>query len=142
MPKMLNDFVFNLEVALQNAGVLDQDFKLIEEEVKLIEEVKLTKKYKVTLGRTEHLQQVIEVEANGAELANEMAWDLSGDWKCVDTEEFLDGIECLEEVKLTRQHEVECLKCEHVWTEVIYLKVCPKCGNDDVMQTIYLQKGE
>ena len=26
MPKMLNDFVFNLEVALQNAGVLDQWF--------------------------------------------------------------------------------------------------------------------
>jgi len=38
--------------------------------------------------------------------------------------------------------EVECLKCGHVWTEIIYLKVCPKCGNDDVMQTIYLQKGE
>lgn len=26
MPKMLNDFVFNIEVALQNAGVLDLDF--------------------------------------------------------------------------------------------------------------------
>lgn len=26
MPKMLHDFVFGLEVALQNAGVLDQDF--------------------------------------------------------------------------------------------------------------------
>lgn len=26
MPKMLNDFVFAIEVALQNAGVLDQDF--------------------------------------------------------------------------------------------------------------------
>lgn len=33
MPKMLNDFVFNLEVALQNAGVLDENFNLIEEEV-------------------------------------------------------------------------------------------------------------
>ena len=31
MPKMLNDFVFNIEVALQNANVLDQDFKLIKE---------------------------------------------------------------------------------------------------------------
>jgi hypothetical protein len=30
MPKMLNDFVFNLEVALQNAGVLDADFNEIE----------------------------------------------------------------------------------------------------------------
>jgi len=26
MPKMLNDFVFNLEVALQNAGMRDQWF--------------------------------------------------------------------------------------------------------------------
>lgn len=28
MPKMLNDFVFNIEVALQNAGVLDDDFNV------------------------------------------------------------------------------------------------------------------
>lgn len=26
MPKMLNDFVFGIEVALQNVGVLDEDF--------------------------------------------------------------------------------------------------------------------
>ena len=32
MSKMLNDFVFNIEVALQNAGVLDQDFNEIKEE--------------------------------------------------------------------------------------------------------------
>jgi hypothetical protein len=31
MPKVLNDFVFNIEVALQNAGILDVDFNLIEE---------------------------------------------------------------------------------------------------------------
>jgi hypothetical protein len=31
MPKMLNDFVFNIEVALQNAGILNNDFELIEE---------------------------------------------------------------------------------------------------------------
>jgi len=31
MPKVLNDFVFNIEVALQNAGVLNVDFNLIEE---------------------------------------------------------------------------------------------------------------
>jgi hypothetical protein len=29
MPKMLNDFVFNIEVELQYAGVLDQDFNEI-----------------------------------------------------------------------------------------------------------------
>lgn len=32
MPKMLNDFVFGIEVALQNAGVLDQDFNQIGSE--------------------------------------------------------------------------------------------------------------
>ena len=31
MPKMLNDFVFNIEVALQNADILNNDFELIEE---------------------------------------------------------------------------------------------------------------
>jgi hypothetical protein len=31
MPKVLNDFVFNIEVALQNEGILDDDFNLIEE---------------------------------------------------------------------------------------------------------------
>ena len=31
MPKVLNDFVFNIEVALQNAGVYDADFNLIQE---------------------------------------------------------------------------------------------------------------
>lgn len=30
MPKMLNDFVFNIEVALQDAGILDQDFNQIK----------------------------------------------------------------------------------------------------------------
>jgi hypothetical protein len=29
MPKVVNDFVFNLEVALQNAGWLDQDFNVL-----------------------------------------------------------------------------------------------------------------
>lgn len=32
MPKVLNDFVFNIEVALQNAGIYDQDFNLIEKD--------------------------------------------------------------------------------------------------------------
>jgi hypothetical protein len=30
MPKMLNDFVFSIEVALQNVGVLDEGFNKIE----------------------------------------------------------------------------------------------------------------
>ena len=29
MPKMLNDFIFNMEVELQYAGVLDEDFNEI-----------------------------------------------------------------------------------------------------------------
>lgn len=29
MPKMLNDFVFNIETALQDANVLDENFNLI-----------------------------------------------------------------------------------------------------------------
>lgn len=29
LPKMLNDFIFNIEVALQNAGVLDEHFNQI-----------------------------------------------------------------------------------------------------------------
>jgi hypothetical protein len=29
LPKMLNDFIFNIEVALQNAGVLDEHFNRI-----------------------------------------------------------------------------------------------------------------
>lgn len=33
MPKMLNDFVFNIEVALQDAGILNSDFELIEEKL-------------------------------------------------------------------------------------------------------------
>ena len=32
MSKMLNDFVFNIEVALQNEGILDQDFNKVKEE--------------------------------------------------------------------------------------------------------------
>jgi hypothetical protein len=31
MPKMLHDFVFNIEVALINAGVLDDDFNEINQ---------------------------------------------------------------------------------------------------------------
>ena len=31
MPKMLGDFVFNIEMALQDAGVLDENFAEIKE---------------------------------------------------------------------------------------------------------------
>lgn len=31
MPKVLNDFIFNIEVKLQYAGVLDKDFNVIKE---------------------------------------------------------------------------------------------------------------
>jgi hypothetical protein len=29
MPKLLNDFIFNIEVSLQDAGVLDNDFNIV-----------------------------------------------------------------------------------------------------------------
>lgn len=46
-------------------------------------------KYQIQLARTEYLTQVIEVEANSKEEAQEIAWDRSGDWKCVEAEEFV-----------------------------------------------------
>lgn len=30
MPKVINDFVFNIEVALQNGGILDEDFNEVD----------------------------------------------------------------------------------------------------------------
>ncbi len=30
MPKLLNDFIFNIEVSLQDAGILDNDFNLLD----------------------------------------------------------------------------------------------------------------
>jgi Zn finger protein HypA/HybF involved in hydrogenase expression len=38
--------------------------------------------------------------------------------------------------------EVHCLKCDSVWTEYVYLKVCPHCGNQDTEKTVYLTKEE
>jgi len=38
--------------------------------------------------------------------------------------------------------EVHCLKCDSVWTEYVYVRVCPYCGNDDTEQTVYLMKGQ
>jgi hypothetical protein len=38
------------------------------------------------------------------------------------------------------KEEVHCLKCDNVWTEHVYLKVCPHCGNQDTEQTVYLTK--
>lgn len=52
-------------------------------------------KYKVTLARTEYLSQTFEIEAENAEEAQEIAWDQSGDWKCVEAEEFTNGVEKL-----------------------------------------------
>jgi len=52
------------------------------------------KKYQIQLARTEFLSQTIEVEANSKEEAQEIAWDQSGDWKCVEAEEFVyDAVE-------------------------------------------------
>ena len=50
-------------------------------------------KYKITLARTEYLAQTLEIEADSEEKAQEIAWDMSGKWKCVEAEEFIDTIE-------------------------------------------------
>ena len=40
---------------------------------------------------------------------------------------------------LTEGLEIHCLKCDHIYPEEYEeVKICPKCGNDDMMQTVYL----
>jgi hypothetical protein len=50
-------------------------------------------KYEVTLARTEYLSQKFIVEAESPEAAQDLAWDQSGEWRCVEAEEFTNGIE-------------------------------------------------
>lgn len=50
-------------------------------------------KYGITLARTEYLVQYFEIEADSVEAAQDKAWDLSGEWKCVEAEEFTNGAE-------------------------------------------------
>ena len=45
-------------------------------------------KFKVILSRVEYYQDVIYVDADNEEDANDSAWDKSGDWRLIDTEEF------------------------------------------------------
>ena len=44
----------------------------------------------------------------------------------------------------SREETVECLKCDHRYTErnQEFLKVCPNCGNDDVLETVYVTTEE
>jgi hypothetical protein len=51
------------------------------------------KKYEVKLARVEYLSQKFIVEAETEEKAQELAWDQSGKWRCVDAEEFTNGVE-------------------------------------------------
>ena len=50
-------------------------------------------KYEVTLARTEYLAQKFIVEADSPEAAQDLAWDQSGKWRCVEADEFTNGIE-------------------------------------------------
>jgi hypothetical protein len=50
-------------------------------------------KYRVMLARTEYLAQYVEVEAESKEDAQDKAWDKAGKWKCVEAEEFTNGVE-------------------------------------------------
>jgi Zn finger protein HypA/HybF involved in hydrogenase expression len=37
---------------------------------------------------------------------------------------------------------IHCLKCDHTYTEQEpVVDVCPDCGNEDMMETVYLQGG-
>jgi len=46
-------------------------------------------------------------------------------------------------MKENQPHDkVHCLKCDNVWTEHVFLSVCPYCGNNDTQQTVYLQPQE
>jgi len=49
-------------------------------------------KYEITLARVEYLSQKFIVEADNEEAAQEVAWDQSGKWRCVEAEEFTNGI--------------------------------------------------
>ena len=50
-------------------------------------------RYEVTLARTEYLSQKFIIEADSPEAAQDIAWDQSGEWRCVEAEEFTNGIE-------------------------------------------------
>jgi len=50
-------------------------------------------RFKVELYRTEYLSDSIEVEADNEELAQDKAWDLSGNWKRVDAEEYVYSVQ-------------------------------------------------
>jgi hypothetical protein len=54
-------------------------------------------KFKVVLSRVEYYADIIYVDADTQEDANEIAWVESGDWKLVDTEEFMQHIYLIEE---------------------------------------------
>lgn len=53
-------------------------------------------RYKVKLSRLEYLIEYIEVEAEDQEEAEEIAWDQSGDWECVNAEESTESVEELQ----------------------------------------------
>jgi Zn finger protein HypA/HybF involved in hydrogenase expression len=41
---------------------------------------------------------------------------------------------------MTTENTIECLKCDNRYIEKDneFIKVCPHCGNDDVLETIYI----
>ena len=44
---------------------------------------------------------------------------------------------------MTDEQIIHCLKCDTTYTEQAYdyVEVCPYCGNEDTMETVYLQGG-
>ena len=53
-------------------------------------------KFKVTLSRLEYLIEHIVVDAKDAEEAQDIAWDESGKWECVNAEESTESVEELQ----------------------------------------------
>jgi hypothetical protein len=53
-------------------------------------------KFKVKLSRLEYLIEHIVVDAKDAEEAQDIAWDESGKWECVNAEESTESVEELQ----------------------------------------------
>jgi hypothetical protein len=62
------------------------------------------KTFRVMLGRVEYYAKEYIVEASTEEDAIDRAWDMSGNWQRVDSEEFTNG--CEEIIN----HDLECGK--------------------------------
>jgi hypothetical protein len=73
MPTYLSDFIYNIEVALQDAGYLDEDFNEIKPDKK-------NKSYLVEVSRTAYGNHTIPVLASSPEEAEKLALEVAGNY--------------------------------------------------------------